>query len=510
MFLKKYFYFIFVFITGAVIMMVEMAAFRLATPYFGASLFVWANIIGLVMIALATGYYLGGKLADWKPEEKILMFIVLFSGLFISFLPILNKFFLPYFTGTSKISPFSKSTVFSSFCFLSLLFFIPLLFLGIVSPFVIRLQNKKLETTGFTSGSVYASSTIGSIFGTFLASFCIIPFLGINKTFLISAFALILISLIGLRKKIKKPLFLILLTPILLNCPYLARRENLIYQKESFHGLIEVIKNEDLGYVLDINRSGRWSVYHPKKILTNMYFDYFTPLYFLLKKEKGLDILIIGHAGGVISRQYSHFFKDKNLKIDGVELDPEITKAAYRFFNLAEQEGLNVINEDGRIYLHKSTKKYDLIFIDAYIDNLYIPFQLSTKEFFELTNSRLKEEGILAIMTLSRQPNKEKVFRYLSQTVKSVYPHTYFFPSKSRYEHFILGSKFPLKERIATLEERTEINELKEISLDISQNFQEIEKTKTKHLLKDNLAPLELLHEFDNMTLIFEYLRKSL
>lgn len=481
-------------------MMIEMVAGRLMTLYFGASLFVWANVIGLVMISLSIGYYFGGKLADSRPERKILMFIVLGSGVLVSFLPIISKLTLPFFVGSSSIvSPFFESLIFSSFFFIAFLFSFPVALLGIVSPFVIRLQNKEVETTGYTSGSIYAFSTVGSIFGTFFASFATIPFLGIKETILISSFLLILISLIGLGKELKKPFLLLLLLPILISFISIKTREDLVYEKESFHGLVQVIKDDKLGYVLDINRSGRWSVYHPDKVLTGMYFDYFTPLYFLLDEKENLDVLIIGHAGGVISRQYSHFFEDRNIKIDGVELDPEVTKAAYKFFNLEEQKGLNVINADGRIYLQRTPKKYDLILIDVYIGALYIPFQLSTKEFFDLTQSRLKNKGILAMMVLAENPQKEKVFQCLSQTIKSVYPYTYFFPNRSRREYLVIGSEFSLEDNFLNLKERTDIEELKELSLDITQNFQEVQKTEKKYILKDNRAPIDLLAERDRI-----------
>ena len=86
-----------------------------------------------------------------------------------------------------------------------------------------------------------------------------------------------------------------------------------------------------------------------------------------MDKKENLDVLIIGHAGGVISRQYSHFFGGRNFQITGVELDSEVTKIAYKFFDLASQKGLTVVNADGRTYLQNSQEKYDMIFIDAYI-----------------------------------------------------------------------------------------------------------------------------------------------
>jgi len=193
----------------------------------------------------------------------------------------------------------------------------------------------------------------------------------------------------------------------------------------------------------------------------------------------------------------------KNLKIEGVELDPEVTRAAEQFFNLAEQKNLEVVNMDGRIYLQSTKNKYDLIFIDAYIGSLYVPFQLTTKEFFDLAKSRLKDEGILAMMVLSQNPQKERAFQGISQSIKSVFSNVYFFPTKSRGEFFIVSSRFPLEEKLFNLEEKTDILEIKEISADISQNFQEARELREDYILTDKRAPIEMLREFDKIFFLF-------
>jgi spermidine synthase len=496
---EKYFYPIFVFITGNAIMMLEMAAFRLATPYFGASLFVWANIIGLVMIALAIGYYFGGKIADLYPQKRILMLIVLTGGIMVSFIPLLYKFSLPYFLTWQAKSFLFESFVLSSFAFTALLFILPLTILGMVAPFVIRLQNKEVTTTGFTSGSIYAFSTLGSVFGTFFSSFLSIPFWGIKETILFSGFLLILVSLIGLGQELKKPFLLFLFLPLLLNFVSLPKRENLVYEKESFYGLIEIIKDENLGYILDINRSALWSIFNPEKILTGTLFDYFLPLYYLLDKRDKVKVLIIGHAGGTISRQYIHFFGNNNLKITGIELDPEVTKAAYKFFDLAKQKNLEIINTDGRVYLQKTKESYDLIFIDVFIAALYIPFQLSTQEFFELAKSHLKNDGVLAMNVNSQNP-QDKVFQSLLNTMKFVFPYVYFFPAPNHLQYLFIGANSSLSEKFANLRERTSTNELKEIGFYISQNFKEAGEVKEKYILKDNRAPTEILREIDKFS----------
>lgn len=492
--MSKKFYFIFVFITGAAIMMLEMVAFKITVPYFGSSLFIWANIIGLVMIALSVGYYFGGKFVDKHPDAKYLMYIVLGAGLYSGAISFFSQFF--------RLKPMNVIT--GSFLYILLLFVPPIFLLGAVSPFVTRLLNLGLETTGQIAGKVYAFSTIGSVFGTFFSSFLAIPFLGIKKTLFISGLVLLTLGISGLFLKKEKhftpkeSLLSLLIFLILLSFQFsFPNPSNIIYEKESFYGLVQVKKMED-GIYLDINSSGRWSVYHPKKILTNMYFDYFLPLYYLLDKKENIDMLIIGHAGGVFSRQYSHFFGDRNIRIDGVELDPEVTRVAYKYFDIGSYKGLKVINEDGRIFLQKTNKKYDLILIDAIVGNLYIPFQLATKEFFELTNEHLKGGGILAQTIIAPGKNSLSV-QCLISTAGNIYPYIYLFELMTQEkiktpikEIIMIASQKDLAAKILNLKERTNIDQLRILSEKISGGIEKV-SPRSPCVLTDDRDLIEIL-----------------
>ncbi len=489
------FFLFFVFITGASIMALEMAAFNATVPYFGGSVFIWSIIIGTIMIALSGGYYLGGRIADKYPRTKVLFFIIAFSAFFIGFIPLAQKIIF------ETLRSLFRYSIYSSFGYVVMLFSFPVFLLGMTSPFVARLYNKNVNTTGSITGLVYAFSTIGSVFGIYIASFYLLPAFGTRTTILIISIALTSLCAFGWIKKtcslIKTiPVFLILLAlPFLFHFLASVGGKGIIYEKESFYGTIQVKQmNDEERIILDINSSGRWSVYHPENVLTGMYFDYFIPLYHLLENKEDIEILIIGHAGGVFSRQYSHFWGEKGIQIDGLEIDPEVTKAARMFFDIDSHDGLTVINEDGRIFLNKTEKKYDLIFADAYTGALYIPFHLATKEFFTLVDSKLKEGGIFAQHVIGNY-EKEHIPQCIGDTINSVFLNTYFLDT-TKGENIIIGSKKDLFEKISSLQFKEGYLETKHLREKISNNFFPI-KREISCLFTDNRAPTDLIREGD-------------
>ncbi|OHB20732.1 MAG: hypothetical protein A2939_00140 [Parcubacteria group bacterium RIFCSPLOWO2_01_FULL_48_18] len=507
--LKKHFFLFFVFVTGGAMMMIEMASFRLMTPYFGASLFIWGAIIGFFMVALSLGYYFGGRIADAYPYRKVLMGIVMAAGALLGFTPLLSELLIVYFVRGGfydRMFLFGSATS-TAIIFFQALFMLPVMLLGMVSPFVTRLSIRELEKTGNTAGSIYAFSTVGSVLGTFASSFVTIPLFGVKETMLIAAVSLLAVAFLGLIKQLPRSILMRLGFMLIVGIAFMissasmsfGRSENMLYQKDSFYGRVEVLKDDALGVVLDINRSGRWSVYHPNKMLTGFYFDYFLPFYYMLDKKSDIDVLILGSAGGVISRQYAHYFGDNGVRIDGVELDPEVTKAAYRFFGLGQQKNVTAINDDGRIYLEKNPKRYDLIFTDVFASDLYIPYQMATKEFYESTYVRLSDGGIFSQMIIAGSPN-ERIFKCVSQTMKSVYPYVYFFPDGKRIQYLLAGSRAPLNDTFAALRNVAAPEELMALNSFVADEGREILSDERPCIFTDNWAPTELFAELDEIS----------
>src|SRR5437868_12811612 len=185
-----------VIVAGACSLAVELSASRLLAPYFGTSLFVWANLIGLILLYLTLGYYLGGRLADRFPRPGVLYTLTTLAAFLISLIPFLSKPILGW--SQSSFASYSVGVFYGSMIAVILLFAAPMILLGCVSPFAIRLRIEQLGKSGRTAGQLYAISTAGSILGTFLPVLWLIPTIGTYRTFFVFAVSLLLVSIIGL------------------------------------------------------------------------------------------------------------------------------------------------------------------------------------------------------------------------------------------------------------------------------------------------------------------------
>ncbi|MBU1148461.1 fused MFS/spermidine synthase, partial [Patescibacteria group bacterium] len=419
--------YLFVMVVGMAIMAVEMSASRILAPYFGASIFVWGNVIGVVMIALAFGYYFGGKLADRRPEPKILSYLVVAAGGLISIIPLLSKpvaqFLIP-----DSFSSYHLFLILGSMFFMLLLFAFPLFVLGMATPFVIRLLSQKVSASGQVAGTVYAFSTFGSILGTWLSAFIIIPLLGSRETILISAFLLIGLGVIYQSKKVW--LWLFILLPIfvfwLSSGRQLSTKTGLVYEKESAYQLVQVVK-EGSQYQLKHDQGfGMQSLYDSEQVFVDAYYDY----YALLPGLVGLEdqqVLMIGAGGGTIPNIYLKALGDYyNFSIDSVEIDQEVVKAAELYLDYPSDQ-INTVFMDGRNFLRMTEEEYDIMIIDAYANRIYIPFYLTTQEFWQEAQTKLKRNGVLAI-NVNAVSVDTKIIQSISQTIKSVFNYTYLSP----------------------------------------------------------------------------------
>ncbi|MFH1537131.1 MAG: fused MFS/spermidine synthase [Patescibacteria group bacterium] len=483
------FLYIFVFVCGAAVMLLEMAASRLVAPYFGSSIFVWGNIIGVVLAALSLGYYLGGKVADKYPKQEILMLVVLIAGIYISFVPVFFKTIASKFVFTGNLSiDLLWIIIFGSFL-MSLIFFAPPIFLlGFVSPYTIRLITKEVKNAGKISGSLYGFSTMGSIVGTFLGSFLTVPFWGSRETIYLSSFLLIFLSVVGLGKK-KLYLLLILLLPILLylyqDNQAIKENDQIIYEDDTMYQYLEISQNGNQKMMKNNEGTAIFSMYDPDNILLNMYYDYFNILPILNNKKQG-DALIIGLAGGLISKQYNYFYPD--IKLTGVEIDPGVITAANKFFDL-EQQNIKVVEADGRVFLKNSNEQYDFIILDAFSQSFYIPWHLTTLEFFQEIDSHLTNNGIVAFNTIGLKGGSSLLTSFNS-TLKQVYDYVYIIPDQDRSNNIILAANHELD-----FSNKTESKELTKLFNYSKNNYWEVKEVDKNKIFTDNRAPVELLTE---------------
>jgi spermidine synthase len=401
-----------VFIAGAATLGVEICASRLLAPFFGSSTIVWANVIGLILVYLSVGYWFGGRIADRRPQQQLLGQIVLVAAVAIAVLPFVARPFLD--ATVRELDTASLGAAVGSFVAALALFAVPVTLLGTVSPFAIRLALPAVEQAGTVAGRLYGLSTIGSILGTFASAILAIPFVGTQRTLIGTAVLLALAAglLLGSRWQL---LTLGLAALIAIPPGAIKAAPGLLYEGESQYQYIDVREHADGSRVLELNEGVvANSVWYPRSVLTGGEWDMFLVVPPLVPHPVR-SVLVLGNAGGSTARALAALYP--GVTIDGVELDPKVTDVARRFFGLSRIPRLHVITADARAYLRSTDKRYDLIAIDTYRQP-YIPFQVTTREFFRLVRSHLSPGGAVAL-NVSRVPSDRGLVDAIAATVRA-------------------------------------------------------------------------------------------
>jgi spermidine synthase len=421
----RYFLVILVFIGGMTSLALEMCASRLLGAYFGTSLYIWGVLIGLILIYLTIGYFVGGRLADRYPSKQLLCLITAVAALATSLIPFVSQGILSW--SIQAMATVSVSAFLSSLLGTVLLFAVPVILLGLVSPFALRLVASDIKQSGRVSGSLYAISTVGSILGAFLPVLWLIPTFGVRRTFLIFGAVLFAASLWGLRP-ILRPAILLVLVALVLPLGPLKEIPNLVYEQESLYNYIQVTQQPDGTRQLILNEGEAiHSIYYPdrNKVLTGWYWDYFLAAPYFNKgftADKLHSVGIIGLAGGTIARQFTQVYGP--VHIDGVEIDPAIVNVGKKYFAMNEPN-LHIYVQDGRTFLATTRARYDVVAIDAF-QQPYIPFQLTTKEFFTEIRSHLTPTGVVALNT-GHTNHDYRLMQAFINTMSEVFPSVYVF-----------------------------------------------------------------------------------
>ena len=425
-----------VFAAGASSLAIEICASRLLAPYFGNSTVVWANVIGLILIYLSLGYWLGGRTADRHPTPRALGVVLLLAAAAIALLPFVAQPFLTL--AVRGLNALSVGVVIGSFFSTLLLFVVPVSLLGMVSPFALRLAIPDVTRAGRTSGRLSSLATIGAIVGTFGAALLLIPAIGTQRTMLAAALATALAAL---------PLFLrpaVALAAIvagLLAIPPAAPKPELgtIAEREDAYQFVQVLREGDGKIVMRTDEGvADQSVFRVGSALTGGEWDMplvVPPLMSTAPKR----ILVIGNAGGTTARGLAAEYP--GAVIDGVELDPVVTELARRYMGMGSIPGLHVYEADGRAYLSGTHRSYDLIVVDAYRQT-YIPFQLATEEFFTLVRDHLAPGGAVAL-NVERVPGDDSLVRTVAGTVANVFPQVWLWPAL-RFNELVVGLVKPI------------------------------------------------------------------
>lgn len=500
---NKLFLYLTEFFAGMSVMAVELGASRLLAPYFSSSQIVWTIIIGTIMIAMALGNIYGGRSADRNPDPGRLYRRILIAAVWIAAIPVLGKYII---LGISAVVIFSVNTNFliiSAFAACMVIFVFPLFLLGTVTPSLAKYSVGSLEDSGKTVGTLGAFNTIGSIIGTFVPTFVTIPSVGTSVTFLIFAGILLALSVIyfvsagkGRAKTAVSSILFLVCCCLGYSDSFAFWESDLTYEGESVYNYLQVKENARR-VVLSTNvLFGIQSLYLKQEGLTGMYYDYClaAPLMVAGREAEDCEVLILGMGTGTYAVQYERYFGEssekKPISIEGVEIDEKITALAREYFYLPEE--VKVTTYDGRAFLNTVDKKYDVIMVDAYQD-ITIPFQMSSVEFFALVKQHLSENGVMVVNMNMRGREEGSINQYLSDTISTVFGQVYTVEVGGSTNRVLFASDN--SDMLTVFEERKEGLDK---SGDLYHMMQQVSRGITKYqagsyILTDDRAPVELL-----------------
>jgi spermidine synthase len=442
-----------VFLSGAVLMSLEMVGSRILAPSFGSSIYIWGSLIVVVMAALTLGYFYGGRIADQHPKISLMGLILALAGVFIGFLPFWTLPINRYFSGFDP----RAGSLLAALAF----FFIPSLLLATISPFAIKLSTKNLTTIGNTAGHLSAVSSAGSIIGTLVTSFFLIPAIGVRNIVHSLGMILLCLALIilafgemrrrsaaeadltesGYRSLRRRSILLILIAILLLGilwvfAPYsfsYYRPSEIRYERDSLYH--HIIVTEDL-YQRNLHFDNSYQSAIDRNDPLRMVFAYTSYLHLgVVAQPRPERVLFIGLGGGSAPKKFLHDYPSLKA-VDVVEIDPEVIRVAHRYFDLPKDPKLRVYAQDGRLFVERKAGEiaagkflpYDLVIIDAYSAST-IPYHLTTRQFFQLIRRVLAPDGaVVANVIGAINGPKNKLLRAMARTYAAVFPQIYLFP----------------------------------------------------------------------------------
>ncbi len=418
---------IIVFVSGAVLMALEIVGSRVLAPYFGNSIFVWGSLISVVLAALSVGYYWGGVLSEKNPSFARLLLLLVVPGAMI--------FTLPFFYPTvnlwiaendfgPRLNPLLAGSIF---------FLVPGVFLGAVSPYAIRLAATALSTVGLTAGTLYALSTCGSIFGTLFTAFYLIPVLGVANIIHALGITLVLLALVMwplarerqalLRAAAKTAAVLVLSALAFVIPPNAWSIYKTLLEKDTFYHHIRVQQDDEARYLyFDQTLQSAMNLDDPTAL--RLVYSKYVSLGFAFRPD-ARKTLVVGLGGGSVPKKWQKEFPA--VDIDVAEIDPEVIQIAKKYFSFQEGKNLRAYAQDGRLFLTRSGQRYDIILLDAYFKDS-IPFHLTTKEFFAVTNQKLAPNGVVVMNIIGAVTGPGgKITRSVVKTLRGIFSQVYIF-----------------------------------------------------------------------------------
>lgn len=420
--MKKYILEITAFLAGAIEMMLELIAARILSPYVGSSNLIWTTIIGVMLISMSMGYWLGGKLADEKPKVNTLSILLILGAIFSALIPILEVNFV------SQLAMLLNNLELVALISAIIVFGVPSFIMASVSPYVVKLKDSEQKNIGKLSGKISSISTLGSIVGTFIGGFILIPNFGVRTIVLSVTIILLLIAVLLYENKNKKFMGLIsIVTIFVFGLQYLGLimfkmyNPDIIEDVDSEYSRIWV-KKIDTGNIiyktLYVDKGLESYINKDTNEMGAEYLKYYELFNYFNPEAK--NVLMIGGAAYTYPIHYLQTYEDKN--IDVVEIDKKMTEIAKEQFGLdTNNERLGIYHQDGRSFLNKTTNKYDAILLDAY-KGLNAPFELTTYEATKKAYNCLNDNGIVITNIISSLEGKdEKFIKYEYSTYKTIF-----------------------------------------------------------------------------------------
>ena len=524
---------------GMSVMAVELGASRLLAPYFSSSQIVWTIIIGTILIAMALGNIYGGRKADKDPNPDKLYGRIIIASLWIAAIPVLGKYIILAISAVLIFAVNSNFLVIAAFAACMIVFVFPLFLLGTVTPSLAKYTTDSLQDNGKTIGTLGAFNTIGSIIGTFMPTFVTIPAVGTAITFLIFAGILLALSILyfvspsrgqhdsnesgsksyreqgdkslpsGHDRVRESSVVAKVITSVLIfalccvfghNGSFAFWEKNLTFEGESVYNYLQV-KETPNSMILSTNvLFGVQSILVKDGSLTGMYYDYALAAPYMANTKirqqangEKIDVLILGMGSGTYATQLSRYFD--NVNVEGVEIDDKITDLAHKYFELPEST--QVTTYDGRAFLNAVDKKYDVIMVDAYQD-ITIPFQMSSQEFFTLVKDHLTEQGVMVVnMNMYSEDSNissgdTTINTYLADTISSVFDQVMIVDVKgSTNKELFATNGDDLATRLGNDIAFEKDDDLKAMMKHVEDTL--ISYEGTGHILTDDKAPVELL-----------------
>jgi len=408
------------FVVGMATLGTEIAAARLLAPWFGASTIVWANTIATVLVALSIGYWLGGRCADRDPTLGGLSRAVLGGAALVAAVPYVAGPFLEL--SVDALDRVQAGAAVGSLLAVLVLVAAPVLVLGCVAPWALRLTLTELDQTGRTAGRLSAVSTLGSLVGTFTSALLLIPFAGTRRTFLVYALALCLVAIGGLQRRLAGYAGAAVCA-VLLALPagiVKAQGGRVLWEGETPYQYARVVESPAGERRLELNEGQAVHSLLPagRSPLTGDYWDEPLVLAAASLGRPPDSVAILGGAAGTVARAFGMLLPQTS--VDSVEIDAELHTVGRRYFDLRGRR-LRLHSADARPWLRRTPDRFELIYVDTYRQP-YIPFYLATREFFELVRDRLAPGGVV-IVNVGHPERSDAVERALSATMASVFDH---------------------------------------------------------------------------------------